>query len=288
MDVKNRILLSAGVVAAFSLTVMAGSAFASTLGQNITIPDEWTSAANPWYSPQNEDQEVEPGTLTGQNWDLEGFFFDVPTGPGPAALSMVGGFDFVNGVPGHEAASGDIFVDLDGGAQYGTGIHASLPYAPGQMVSDTFGYDFVMDLNFGDGTNGTYAVYDIRGLQGLQIETVHEQFNDPANPWRYVPGTGDIPIFSGNITYWANVSSSDPMLNGYGLAGIPDSHNVATVDMIWILANGYDPDIGFTTHFTQECGNDNLIGHFAVPEPMTLSLLGLGLFGVVMRKRIWA
>jgi hypothetical protein len=142
--------------------VLASSAFAV----NITINDEHSSGSG-WYG-SSEDQEVEPGCITGQQWDLEGFFVNGLT------LSMVAGYNLVTGVPGYpQVVSGDLFIDVDGDAQYGSGAHAGATYNPLQVVSDSFGYDFVMDLDF---ATLTYSVFDIANAgAGLQLMMAGEQ-----------------------------------------------------------------------------------------------------------------
>ncbi|MHB8764076.1 MAG: hypothetical protein ACYDA8_07030, partial [Deferrisomatales bacterium] len=112
-----------GFLAAGVLTLLGGAAFAGTtpFGANITIPDTMTSGATTgWHAsavtpndPGGEDQEVEPGCVGGQVWDLEGFFLRGTT------LTAVGGFPFRSGHDG--VASGDLFLDVDGNAVFGVG-----------------------------------------------------------------------------------------------------------------------------------------------------------------------
>ena len=95
------------IVSFLMLFLCAGSALAT----NITILDGNANSETGWYG-KGEDQEVEPGMVANQNWDMEGFFLDGLT------LTIVGGFDFINGVVGNQDSgvdrkwtSGDIFID---------------------------------------------------------------------------------------------------------------------------------------------------------------------------------
>ena len=88
---------------------------------NITIDDNRHDASlNDWWNTTAEDQEVEPGMIYTQVWDLEGFFLDNDM------LSIVGGWDFVNGVPTYDITSGDIFISIDAAPEYGTGANSSV------------------------------------------------------------------------------------------------------------------------------------------------------------------
>jgi hypothetical protein len=239
--------------------------YALDLGENITIPDLMTESGNTWYGPQ-EDEEVEPGDMPGQHWDLEGFFFKGTT------LRAVGGFDFIKGQGG--VKTGDIFIDVDGDAQYGpsndnTGAVELLP--PGETsVKNTFGYDYVLDLDIPSLSYNVYAIDDTS-----TTTVVYYDINQESNPWRYASG-GQL-LGSGSIDYMAGLTDAE-----VGFAG--GLHNVLSVNLGFL-----DPGISFTAHLTIECGNDNLMGHYdPVPEPGTLFLLGSGLFGVLAfgRKRL--
>jgi hypothetical protein len=271
--VKKMLWLTVGVIAGLSL--VSGGASAITLGNDITMPDESGSGSG-WYGVQ-EDNEVEPNCVIGQPYDLEAFTFDDTSGN----LSMIGGYDFLTGGVGPNTAQGDLFIDVDGDLQYGAAGHAPSNYNPYDVVSDTFGYDFVVDLNF---AAGTYTVVDIRGATDLRIQTDGEQINDAANPWRYLRG-GEVIVADGHIDVIQGLTDAD--LVAYGLTG--GTHNAATVNLNWLAPYVEESDFEFWTHFTMECGNDNLMGHNpGIPEPATISLLGLGLLGAVMRKKFWA
>ena len=127
-------ILPLSAIFLFALFLFSTAAFALSLSNQITIYDQ-KSNGNANYG-MGEDQEVEPGMVWNQQWDLEGFFLKGNT------LSMVGGFNFKTG--GYDRyrdrywGSGDIFFDVDGTPQYSTDIpngtvNGNLP------VSNTYG-----------------------------------------------------------------------------------------------------------------------------------------------------
>lgn len=235
--------------------LVSGSAWALDFGKNITIDDKNGSSSS--WDVSHEDEEVEPGMETGQKWDLEGFFLD------GSLLTMIGGYDFKGG----EWGSGDIFLDVNGDAKYGD-IHGTSN--GNTVVADTFGYDYVIDLN---SDMSKYDVYKLDG--GSSVITTWYKQNQGSSPWRYNKKDGDISIFSGDIGYQTLLT--DAMV---GFSG--DNHNAVTVDLRFL---GFNQT--FISHFTMGCGNDNLMGSGTTPtpEPGTMVLLGIGFIGLAAVRR---
>jgi hypothetical protein len=254
--------LTALLVLTASITLTAGTAMA--YGINITIPDEQTGSGA-WYSPDNEDNEVEPGNVASQGWDLEGFFLD------GNILTMIGGYDFANGVYsngwGKWFTSGDLFIDINGDVKYGTDV-SPLGGANGyNTISNTYGYDYAINLDF---SNDSFTVFSIDSDSSLN--SVFFRQNDQSNPWEYVSGGTELNLGSDQtkLTYITGLSDSAVGFNG-------GTHNSVSLDLSSFLAHGTE----FTAHFTMGCGNDNLMGEGVVtPEPATMVLMGIGLLGI--------
>ncbi|MCP4401171.1 MAG: PEP-CTERM sorting domain-containing protein [bacterium] len=254
-----------GLIAGF---VGIQQSVALNLGDEITISDLHNNG-NGWHSDR-EDQETEPGTATNQSWDLEGMFLDGTT------LSLVGGYDFMNGH--HNIYTGDIFIDIDGDMVYGEDI-TNLKKNGNKRISNVFGYDYVIDMTFNKKKlSSVYHVYKID--KTAKVLSPFYRFNDESGAYRYVKG-GEL-IGSGDVVYKTGFSDAET-----GFLG--GKHNVLSVDL-GFLTSGTD----FTAHYTMGCGNDDVIGAgtisstpTATPEPGTLLLLGGGLFAIIgiIRKR---
>lgn len=218
-----------------------------------------------------EDNEVEAGALATQAWDLEAFELN------GNSLSLWGGYNFVSGVQqgANLWTSGDIFIDINGDAQWGAGTLRN-------TSNSYYKYDYaiVFDRNLDGSLMGTYSVLDI-GLTTSVVLSYDWSGNlfDWSNPYRVGSlGTGDSTLLSGQqYSYAAGADASALGLLGTG-------HNSLTLDVGFLGAN-LD---GALFHFTMECGNDNLIGRASVPDGgAALCMLGLGVGAIgVLRRRM--
>jgi hypothetical protein len=245
----------------------AGNAFSNDFGKNITV-DDGTYKGTGWYGNQ-EDQEVEPGCVGTQAWDLEAFILD------GNKLTMVGGYDFLNGAfgDGKTFTSGDIFIDIDGDVKYGF-VNNNDSKNGYDTIKNTLGYDYVLDLN------SSLKTYDIYKIDSNSIvKSSYYNQNQASNPWTYCSDGTKLNSDPISMSYLTGLT--DENLVNYGLVG--GRHNAVQVNLDFLA-----PNTDFTVHFTMGCGNDNLIGKgSSVPEPAPMLLLGTGLIGLagVCRKK---
>ncbi len=248
---KKKCLMS-GIVLSSALLLSAGN----VLADNITIYD---GAGYNGTGVGYEDSETEPGMVNSQAWDLEGFFLD------GNKLSMVGGYDFLNGVDGIE--SGDIFLSTDD--VFVDDSYTSITY-DNERVQNSFGYEFVIDLDF---SASKYTVYglDENSFTKTAFYPQNENAIPGSNPWRY-DSAGEWKAEG----FFSLQEVSNTGFNGgthYSLTGF---------DLSFLGA-----DQEFYSHFTMGCGNDNLMGHGTtapVPEPATMLLFGTGLVGLASSR----
>jgi hypothetical protein len=174
---KNTIKMIVGIAA---LSVMVQTAGAAVVYGDITIYDR-NKDIQGTQLPALEDNTSEPNTLTGNVWDLEGFGygvnepFDNQGRPSEIGLSLVGSFDFQNGIPSHSVTPGALFIDLN----YGT-----LYQGPAVGGSPAPVYDLGIKFNFG---NNTYQVYNLATATLINPTDILAS----SKPWTFSAGKQD-------------------------------------------------------------------------------------------------
>ena len=236
----------------------------------------------------SEDNEVEASCYTGQNWDLEAILLET----GDKTITLIGGYNWVSGYGSPATSAGDLFLAF--AEEYETPVGGEDPTSPATSTvpPNTYGYDYVLDVNW---LLGTYSILNLNTGTPVLSTTSYSQ-NSGSNPVAYVSG-GSTVVGAGTFSM-DTYNDGNGTNNPYEVALTGGEHHAVTFDMSSVWANLINygvvagDNVSLFAHITQTCGNDTMFGfveittpqEFNVPEPTSLLLLLLGLGGTLARK----
>jgi hypothetical protein len=238
------------------------------------------------FGAAKEDNETEAGTIAGQQWDMEAFVVN------GSSLSIVAGFDLLNGVQNHNISAGDLFIKV-GGAKPG---FSPVNYGAGNVTNSYYDYTYAIDLSkatrFGNASFGPTAnVYSLSSSSVINT-VIYDQFG--SNPWKYDNNLNAGAGTATAITYTTGVADNAPALQALGLGWLVGGyHNILTIDLGFLVGT-VAPGQNVYFSYTMECGNDSLKGQYSggfdqVPDQSTslllLSLALLSLVGIARQRR---
>ena len=261
---------------------LAGSANAKNITINdLQSPNSYGFGA-PGIGQAGEDQETEPGTASGQHWDLEAFTLN------GSNLKVYSGYNLLQGE--NPYGLGDVFIDVNGDANWQPGADNNIS---GTTDNSKFLYDYVIHWNDRSGTSigaGTYAVYKDTGHSDVTFqETVYKS---GSNPWLMLPGQSNPDhirkVASGRMSVAMDANDVITLEDGTKVTGGSQArpHFIGDLDMSFLGAQ-----LGSQTlfHLTMECGNDSMVGR--VPDAgsalalMTAAMSGLAFVGRRTRRQ---